>query len=154
MITVADHSSEVEAKFTVDDPKLLHKLAQHLSPLSGYYFSEAITKVIQDVYLDTPDFRLLRHGYQLRVRTGDGQAQAALKSRGIASDIGIYHRLEIEEPLDSGSRPVKIGELPNQITDALSEIAGKNQTLAVISISGTNDAALLCHVPTRCARAC
>ncbi len=63
------------------------------------------TKEQRDVYLDTPDYHLLRHGYQLRVRADDSQLRAALKSRGVGSEVGIYHRLEIEELLETANMP-------------------------------------------------
>jgi len=129
---ILEEPTEVEAKFTVADPTLLHKLATHEAVVAGYCFGDPITKELQDVYLDTADYRLLRHGYQLRVRAGDGQWLAALKSRVVASEVGIYHRLEIEEPLDEASRPAKVGALPAPIIDALSGIAGRHKELGVI----------------------
>ena len=124
--------TEVEAKFAVEDPALLQQLATHKSPVSGYCFGDPITKEQHDVYLDTPDYRLLRHGYQLRVRASDGQWHAALKSRGVGSEVGIYHRLEVEEPLDTADRPAKVDDLPEPIVDALSGLAGKQAGLGVI----------------------
>lgn len=126
--------TEVEAKFAVEDPDLLQLLATHKSPVSGYCFGDPITKEQHDVYLDTPDYRLLRHGYQLRVRASDGQWHAALKSRGVGSEVGIYQRLEIEEPLGKADRPAKVDDLPEPIVDALSGIAGKHAGLGVICV--------------------
>lgn len=126
--------TEVEAKFAVEDPALLEELAASSSPVSGYCFGDPLTKVQQDVYLDTPDYHLLRHGYQLRVRAGDSRGQAALKSRGVGSEVGIYHRLEIEELLETGNLPSKVGELPEPIVDALSGIAGKSAELRTICV--------------------
>ena len=66
------------------------------------------------------------------MRAGDGQWRAALKSRGVASEVGIYHRLEIEEPLDKPDRPAKVDDLPEPIVAALSGIVGKQAGLGVI----------------------
>ena len=51
-----------------------------------------------DVYLDTPDFRCLRLGYGLRVRTGDERRLAALKSLRLDANPvdGIVQRTEVE----------------------------------------------------------
>jgi inorganic triphosphatase YgiF len=52
-----------------------------------------------DEYLDTPDLRLLRQGYGLRIRTSGEHQVVTLKSRRIADTASIYRRMEIEEPL-------------------------------------------------------
>ena len=99
MMTVANQPTEVEAKFTVADPALLHELTKPKTAVPGYRFGDVRTREVRDLYLDTPDYWLLRRGFQLRVRTGEDQWLATLKSRGMASVEGIYHRLEIEEAL-------------------------------------------------------
>ncbi len=68
------------------------------------------------------------------MRAGDSQWRAALKSRGVGSEVGIYHRLEIEELLETGDMPSKVGELPDPIVDALSGIVGKNAELRAICV--------------------
>ena len=72
MKTQAEHPTEVEAKFTVADPTLLRELAKQKPTLSGYRFGPPTTSELRDVFLDTPDYCLLRHGYYLRIRSEDG----------------------------------------------------------------------------------
>lgn len=126
--------TEIEAKFAVDDPALLEALAASASPVSGYCFGHPTTKAQQDVYLDTQDYHLLRHGYQLRVRGSDNEWRAALKARGVGSEVGIYHRLEIEDLLATADMPARIGELPEAIVGALSGIVGKHAELRAICV--------------------
>lgn len=132
--TATTTPTEVEAKFAVEDPALLETLAASSSPVSGYCFGDPLVKEQRDVYLDTPDYHLLRHGYQLRVRADDSQLRAALKSRGVGSEVGIYQRLEIEEVLAAAAVPPKVVELPEPIVDALAGIVGKQAELRAICV--------------------
>ncbi|HQY93010.1 CYTH domain-containing protein, partial [Caldilinea sp.] len=99
MSTTEERPTEVEAKFTLVDAGLLRKLAKKEATIPGYRFQKAFATEQRDIYLDTPAYRLLRYGYQLRARVRDGQWLATLKSRTMGSEVGIYQRLEIEEPL-------------------------------------------------------
>lgn len=126
--------TEIEAKFTLTDAALLRALATDETPVPGYAFGEPAASTLQDVYLDTPDYRILRHGYQLRVRTGAGGWLVTLKGRGVASEIGIYQRLEMEAPLERESLPADAGELPEPVAAAVREIAGKHAALSPICV--------------------
>ena len=138
MMTVANQPTEVEAKFTVADPALLHELTKPKTAVPGYRFGDVRTREVRDLYLDTPDYWLLRRGFQLRVRTGEDQWLATLKSRGMASVEGIYHRLEIEEALPASHLPARIGELPAAITAAIpaaiTDLADKQTALTPLCI--------------------
>jgi len=134
MDTVREQPTEIEAKFGVADPRLLHALAAPDLSISGYRFGPSVSKQIVDIYLDTPDYRLLRTGYQLRARRNGGQWLATLKSRGVGSDIGIYRRLEIEEPLAMEGAPTVIGDLPSAIIEALAAIITLTQSLVSICV--------------------
>lgn len=112
----------------------LSKLAKQSTVLPGYRFGAASRKEVVDVYLDTSDHRLLRTGYQLRTRVVDGMWRATFKTRDVGSDIGIYRRLEIEEPLAENSLPAKVGDLPQEIVDALAGIAVKFDALCVVCV--------------------
>lgn len=125
---------EIEAKFSVADAGTLQKLAKQSTALPGYRFGNVSHKEVIDIYLDTPDHRLLRTGYQLRARIADGVWRATFKTRDVASDIGIYRRLEIEEPLTENALPARVGNLPEAIVDALAGVATKQQALVVICV--------------------
>ena len=132
MATAQEQPIEIEAKFNVTDPRLLQELARPGATLAGYRFGAATTRQLVDIYLDTPDYRLLRHGFHLRVRSEEGQWLATLKARGVASDVGIYHRLEIEEPLALPEQPAKIADLPAPIQEVIAKIVGRHQPLTTI----------------------
>lgn len=125
---------EIEAKFSIANAQLLHELAAPSLSMSGYRFGAAIIKQVMDIYLDTPDYRLLRTGYQLRARRIDGQWLATLKARGVGSDIGIYHRLEIEAPLATAGAPTAINDLPPAIIEALTGIITPAQSLTNLCV--------------------
>lgn len=125
---------EIEAKFSVADAGALSKLAKPSIALPGYRFGVISCKEMIDVYLDTPDHRLLRMGYQLRIRIAEGAWRATLKAREVGSDIGIYRRLEIEEPLADNLLPAKLGELPEAIVAALADIVATTAPLGVICV--------------------
>ena len=125
---------EIEAKFSLPDPRLLHELAKPSATLPGYRFGAPATRELVDIYLDTPDYRLLRHGFHLRVRIGEEQWLVTLKARGVGSDVGIYHRLEIEEPLTATEQPAKVADLPDAIRETLAEVVGRQQPLSAICV--------------------
>lgn len=130
----ADRPVEVEAKFAVPNPKILEELTKRRVSLPGYHFSPPVRKVVRDLYLDTPDYRLLRLGYQLRLRAGDSQWIMAVKSRAAASAAGIYRRLEIEEPLAEERCPECARDLPGQISEALATVLDKRAKLAPVCV--------------------
>lgn len=125
---------EIEAKFSVPDASLLARLAKQSTALPGYRFGAAVCKEVVDIYLDTPEHRLLRTGYQLRARIVEGEWRATLKTRDVGSDIGIYRRLEIEELLANTALPASVGDLPEAIVDALAGIVAKSQPLVALCV--------------------
>lgn len=125
---------EIEAKFSVPDVGVLARLAKQSTALPGYRFGAAACKEVVDIYLDTPDYRLLRTGYQLRTRLVDDERRATLKTRDVGSDIGIYRRLEIEELLATGALPASVGDLPEAIVDALAGIVAQSQPLVIMCV--------------------
>lgn len=132
MRVVVEQPTEIEAKFAVTDPSVLEKLARERAAVAGYHFGAVTRKVVRDLYLDTADFRLLRHGYQLRVRAGNEGSVATLKARGAGNEVGIYHRVEIEEALAGEALPVIIDDLPTPIVEALRDVAGSRRELTPI----------------------
>ncbi len=135
-----DSAMEVEAKFAVPEPRLFQELLKRKTALAGYRFGQPVEKEVRDIYLDTPDFRLLRLGYQLRLRVGDAQWIMAVKARGVGSDVGIYRRLEIEEPLGDKRCPECASELPGQIGEALATVIdGRARLVPVCVIDQTRN---------------
>lgn len=134
-MVVSEHRPiEIEAKFSAANASALNKLAKQAMALPGYRFGTVSSKEVVDTYLDMPDHRLLRTGYQLRARIIDGEWRATFKSRDVASDIGIHGRLEIEEPLAENALPAKVDDLPEPIVEALAGVATKQQPLDMICV--------------------
>ncbi|MCS6827346.1 MAG: CHAD domain-containing protein [Caldilinea sp.] len=127
-------TTEIEAKFQIADANTFHTLVKRNGALPGYRFGEVTCKQVTDIYLDTPDYRLLRVGYQLRARWVDDRWLATLKSREVGDDEGIHRRLEIEEPLDGESPPRKVGELPPSIVETLGEVVDAERSLIVLCV--------------------
>ncbi|HHW86671.1 MAG TPA: CHAD domain-containing protein [Chloroflexi bacterium] len=125
---------EIEAKFSVADASILARLAKQSTALPGYGFGSVSRQEVVDAYLDTPDHRLLRTGYQLRARAIDGAWRATFKTRDVGSDVGIYRRLEIEEPLAENAIPCVVSDLPEAIVDALAGIVAKTAPLVMICV--------------------
>jgi len=84
---------EIEAKYTVLDPKTLAKLAA-LSHLAGFPIADVEVRRITDTYLDTPSQDLMAAGYACRRRRSRDQSAINLKSLG-ASDSTIHRREEL-----------------------------------------------------------
>ncbi len=114
---------EIEAKFLIGDPAQIAPLrtASELSP--AYPLEDIGVVEMVDEYLDTPDLRLLRQGYGLRIRSLADRQLVTLKSRRIADtgvDTGsIYLRMEIEEPLAAGATTAPISGWPEAIMQTL-----------------------------------
>jgi CHAD domain-containing protein len=110
---------EIEAKFLVGDGAAVAPLrtAAELSP--AYTLTDAGEVHLVDEYLDTPDFRLLRNGFGLRIRRSEGKQLVTLKSRRIADTASIFRRMEIEEPLAPDATITPISGWPEPIMQTL-----------------------------------
>jgi CHAD domain-containing protein len=110
---------EIEAKFLVGDPASVAPLRTAADLTPAYPLEDAGVVELVDEYLDTPDLRLLRQGYGLRIRTGGDTPVVTLKSRRIADTASIYRRTEIEEPLAPGATIAPMGGWPEGVMQAL-----------------------------------
>lgn len=106
---------EIEAKFQVPDPSLFARLVSGEDFLPGYTLGRTQRNAVLDIYVDTAEYKLLRHGFQLRLRTQDDEQFATLKSRQLGDTAGIYRRLEIEEPFAPDALPFAADQLPEPI---------------------------------------
>ena len=88
---------EVEAKFIIQDTQTYHDL-QVMEYLGYFSISAPRVENMRDIYLDTPDRRLLRSGYACRQREQDGCAVIALKSLH-GAEGNIHRREEVDAPL-------------------------------------------------------
>jgi CHAD domain-containing protein len=89
--------NETEAKYEADPGTVLPPL-DDLPQVAGT--ASTPVQLLEAVYFDTPDLRLLRAGITLRRRTGGGDAGWHLKL-----PIGGRTREEVRLPLDSGPNP-------------------------------------------------
>ena len=78
---------EIEAKFALPDVGTLERLAQ-AETLLDFRLGPAVTRTVQDVYLDTPDRRLLAAGYACRRREDGDRILLTVK----ATDRGFRCR--------------------------------------------------------------
>ncbi len=134
---------EIEAKFLIGDPAQIAPLrtASELAP--AYPLVDIGVVEMVDEYLDTPDLRLLRHGYGLRIRSLADRQLVTLKSRRVATadaqpsagagagpdTDSIYRRMEIEEPLGAGATLAPISGWPESIMQTLLPLLNGAQRL-------------------------
>jgi inorganic triphosphatase YgiF len=101
---------EIEAKFCVPDSQVYAQL-ERLETLAGCSLSNRRVIHIEDTYLDTRDWLLLRSGYSLRRRVTAGSIRMTLK--GLSAGEGAVHRREeIELLLDSRTPPASWPRTP------------------------------------------
>ena len=110
---------EIEAKFLIGDPAVVAPLRTATELTPTYPLQDVGTVEMVDEYLDTPDLRLLRQGYGLRIRTSGEQQVVTLKSRRITDTASIYRRMEIEEPLPADATVSPISGWPEGVMQTL-----------------------------------
>ena len=136
MMTATLLPQEVEAKFRLTD------LAAAEAFLTDPRFTESFTAgpawvaSTTDVYLDTPDFRCLRFGYGLRVRTLGERRLAALKSLALNATPtdGIVQRTEVEIELPADAELSTPSTWPEAVAAMLAGIAGAKATLQPLCV--------------------
>lgn len=92
---------EREIKFTVRDRAVFAAIAA-LTEIAGYRLIDHGIRRQVDTCFDTPDFQLFHGKVVLRLRRWDDRAVVTFKSHGGVRD-GVYHRTEIETPVDPAS---------------------------------------------------
>src|SRR5690349_4354021 len=114
----AARGSELEWQFDAQDLRPVQRWIDAAAAAGDNGVTIAPGKTINqvDTYLDTPDRRLERAGYSVRVRRrAKPPAEATMKSlaNGAAGD-GLVVRLELAEPLD-GDDPTAVASAPGQV---------------------------------------
>ncbi|MCS6849527.1 MAG: CHAD domain-containing protein [Anaerolineae bacterium] len=95
-----DNQQEIEWQFDVDDLGVVESWLRARAEARDLQFHFDEPKEHVDSYYDTPDWRLFRAGYVLRLRQAEGEpAEATLKSFGTRKD-GLRRRREINERLN------------------------------------------------------
>lgn len=112
---------EIELKLTINpnDAKQLSQhpfILQHLQGAPHYYD-------LVSTYFDTPDQRLRKHGWSLRVREWNGEHIQTLKSAG--KQIGdLHHRHEWDQPINDTKPDIQLftnDQLRQQIIEIIND---------------------------------
>ena len=131
----AEFPRELEAKYTLAKHEDVQALIDTPKLPDGFSVGDSRVVAVADVYVDTRDIRLLRHGYTLRIRRQAGKHRLTLKSLENLHGGHIQDRLEIEEPVAADS-PGRL--IPDQqdwheaIRRVVEAIAGKKPKLRPI----------------------
>ncbi len=80
---------EVEAKFSLPDIECLHRL-QVTTRLAGFPLGKGQMQLVHDIYVDTPERKILSGGYACRFRQeGEG---VRLTLKGVGGTVGTIHK--------------------------------------------------------------
>lgn len=116
----ATSQQEMEAKFVVHSVAL-GSTVRTASILNKHYsLAPATTITHLDLYLDTPDYWLLRHGYALRLRQTPDGFLVTLKGLNADHKSTLHKRLELEEPLVAAANLSTWEKWPQPLRDFLS----------------------------------
>jgi CHAD domain-containing protein len=117
--SAAVRGSELEWQFDAQDLRPVRRWVDAAAAAGDRGVTIAPGKTINqvDTYLDTPDRRLERAGYSVRIRKSrQSPVEATMKSlasNGARSD-GLLVRLELAEPLD-GEEPAAVARAPGPV---------------------------------------
>ncbi len=125
----AEHQQEVEWQFDIDDLDAVESWLRERAQAGDLQLHFDAPKEHVDRYYDTPDWRLFRAGYVLRIRQVEGEpAEATLKSFGTRRD-GLRRRCEINEPLRlkrAGGDPIQsVIRAPGPVGRRLKAVMGR-----------------------------
>jgi CHAD domain-containing protein len=113
---------EIEAKFSITDDTLAEQL-RTVETLDGWTLTRGVTTRVRDVYLDTPDRRLLAAGYACRQRRiGRQRAYFITLKRIAATSNAIHTRDEYELTLDNDTPPA--AWQPSPARDLILQLVG------------------------------
>jgi CHAD domain-containing protein len=130
----AESPRELEAKFTLARQEELDALIDAPGLPDGFVVGDSSVVSVADVYVDTLDMRLLRHGYTLRLRSKDSKRLVTLKSLESLHAGHIQNRMEIEKPLALGSQQFDPLGWPQDIQNIVFAIAGDEPQLQPVCV--------------------
>lgn len=117
-----EQTMEIEAKFSVTDDALAEQL-RTLERLDSWTLTRGVTMRVHDVYLDTPDRRLLAAGYACRQRRIGRQRAHLITLKRIASTShAIHERDELEITIEDDAPPTEWQ--PSPARDVVLQIIG------------------------------
>src|SRR5262245_38366817 len=112
---------EIEAKFQIASAARAASLQAAPGLGRGFRFTPPTTVTQVDFYLDTPEYRLVRNGYALRLRHTEKGLQAGLKNIGLADHSHWHKRLELEVMLSDTGNPLEWTAWPAELRDFLKQ---------------------------------
>lgn len=102
-----ERTLEIEAKFSITDDALAEQL-RTVETINGWTLARGVTTRVHDVYLDTPDRRLLAAGYACRQRRIARQRARRISIKQIASTrTALYQRDEFEIVVADAAPPAE-----------------------------------------------
>jgi inorganic triphosphatase YgiF len=148
---VRGNHDEIEWQFDVDDHGRVERWFRGRARTGSFALGRARVEMLADTYFDTPDGRVRRAGYALRVRRTSRGAEVTLKSLAAKSADGRARRREISESLGTadvrrlgrGDGPVArrvraiTGPLPLR---TLFKVRTRRRTLPLQSVDGVRAA--------------
>jgi triphosphatase len=102
----ADHPYELEAKFTLQDPRQVQRLCTQPALGRDFTLGPVQTVTHLDLFLDAADFTLLRHGSALRLRHTPGGLRVTVKHLPVDAGSPVHKRVEVEEPIGDVTDPL------------------------------------------------
>jgi CHAD domain-containing protein len=133
----AARGSELEWQFDAQDLRPVQRWIDAAAAAGDSGVTIAPGKTINqvDTYLDTPDRRLERAGYSVRVRRrAKPPAEATMKSlaNGAGAD-GLVVRLELAEPLD-GDDPAAVARAPGQVGERVRALVASQGVVPLFDV--------------------
>jgi CHAD domain-containing protein len=98
----------------------------------GLQVLEAGTVTQVDTYADTPDWRVHRSGYSLRLRKKHGVSEATLKSFGAASE-GLRRRREVTQSVSNGDL-AELQRSEGPVGDRIRALAGPTSLIPLFEV--------------------
>lgn len=103
---------------------------------------------VADLYLDTPSFRLLRHGFTCRIRHQDDQRLLTLKSLRLSGyEDDVLRRFEIEVGLPAETDPCQPQEWPEPARQSLPAAYDKAPLVPYLVIHQSRESYLVGETP-------
>ena len=113
---------EVEWQLAAPDLEVVRQWLEQHAELDDLRIGPLPAQQLHDIYLDTEDWRILRAGFALRLRTKPGHLEATLKSLRSARDDAADRR-EISEPL-SGDGLKALSHARGPVGSRVRDVAG------------------------------
>jgi triphosphatase len=122
---------EVEWQFDAVDLRPVERWLRRLED-PAVKVSGGRTRILVDRYLDTPDWRLYRAGFALRIRRAEGRNEATLKSLD-PGKAGLRARREITQFLASPEPEALLGSA-GPVSERLEAVGGPGSIRRVVEI--------------------